>query len=37
MSENNEITTEQTEQISGLTKMRINKYRQQQLRNYINQ
>ena len=30
-------TTEETEQISGLTKMRINKYRQQQLRNYINQ
>lgn len=29
--------TEETEQISGLTKMRINKYRQQQLRNYINQ
>ena len=29
--------TEETEQISGLTKIRINKYRNQQLRNYINQ
>ena len=35
--ETSEVTADETDQLSGLNQMRLNKYRQQKLRQYINQ